>query len=389
MNQRYDVCIVGAGAAGLACANALDPALSVCMIDKNEIPGRKILATGGGRCNLTNEACDGYRETLGFFRSLGLETRRDEEGRYYPYSECAADVVRTLRKGLERRRIRWALGVRVEEVRADGGFVLTCAPCGRGRAKATAKAKAPATATAKAAVAGSEAGSFMIRCRYLLLCCGGKAAPAFGTTGDGYGIARSLGHRVSRVYPILTGIRCPLPGDVAGIRARGRVRLFEDGEPVAEELGEIQFTGEGISGICVFNLTPFIRAREGESPREAFARYRVELDLAPDLPEEAIRGRESSFGILTEALARHVPPEGIRSWVLPVENVWGWDKAQCTAGGVDMEQIDGRTMESEICPGLFFAGEILDIQGPCGGYNLQNAWATGIRAGRAISERAR
>lgn len=380
MSQRVDVCIIGAGAAGLAAANALDPRLRVCLIDKNEIPGRKILATGGGRCNLTNAACGRHQETLDFFRMLGLETAADEEGRYYPYSACAADVREALVEGLSRRQVSWIMSAEVREIRREP-------------AKAREIPQEPAKAAdgpvfrviweSRSGSHGQSSGE--VTAGRVILCTGGKAAPAFGTTGDGYRLARAMGHEVSRVYPILTGIDCPLPSELAGIRARGRVRLLEDGVPIAGETGQIQFTLEGLSGICVFDLTPHIRLKEGESPKDGFARYQVEVDLAPDFSAKELAGRTSSFGIVTRKLAEAVPPDQLKCWRLPVEGVWGWDKAQCTAGGVKLDSIRRETMESEVCPGLFFAGEVLDLQGPCGGYNLQNAWETGIRAALEIN----
>lgn len=393
MSQKVDVCIIGAGAAGLAAANALDPRLRICLIDKNEIPGRKILAAGGGRCNLTNAACSRHQETLDFFRGLGLETAADEEGRYYPYSGCAADVAEALVNRLAGRDVCWILPAEVisvdpEHVKATEAQDQTegeDGPCFRvSWVRRSGKKGLPEDILPGAAPFGSESEVIADR---VILCTGGKAAPVFGTTGDGYRLARSLGHGVSRVYPILTGIRCLLPKQLAGIRARGIVRLLEDGVCIAKETGQIQFTPEGLSGICIFDLTLHIRLREGEKPADGFARYQVEVDLAPDFAAEEVVRRASSFGIVTRKLAEAVPPEKLKCWRLPVERVWGWDKAQCTAGGVEREQINPETMESLLCPGLFFAGELLDRQGPCGGYNLQNAWETGLRAAREISRR--
>ena len=362
MNQSYDVCIIGGGAAGLAAAASIDSRFSTCILEKNEILGRKILATGGGRCNLTNAGCRELSATLDFFALLGLETRRDSEGRYYPYSGCASDVVRTLETAVRSRNCAVMTGCQVSEISADKEGFEVRYTCGTGKP--------------------SEG---MIRAGRVLLTTGGKAGPQFGTTGDGYRLARALGHQVSRLYPILTGIECGDFKDLKGIRARGTVTLIKDGRKLADETGEIQFTRDGISGICVFNLTPLIRAGEGEKPEDAFRRYELALDLAPDFTQEETAARQSSFGILTERLAERVPPDMIKDWRLPVLGIKGWRDAQCTAGGVTLDSIDMESMESKLVPGLYFAGEILDIQGPCGGYNLQNAWETGMRAAAAIN----
>ena len=364
MNQRYDVCIIGGGAAGLTAAASIDRGIRTCILEKNEIPGRKILATGGGRCNLTNAGCEGVRATLDFFAFRGLETICDSEGRYYPYSGCASDVTRIL----------------VDAARGQGCRILTqMAACSLTRENGHFVVRAGQR---------QDVPDRTIEADMVLLASGGKAAPQFGTTGDGYRLAKSLGHHVTRLYPILTGIECGDLSDLKGIRARGRVTLLRDGAPVASETGEIQFTKDGISGICVFNLTPHIHAEEGESPKDSLCRFGLSLDLAPEFSEEQIRQRKGTFGILSERLAGKVGLDEIKDWRLPVVGIKGWKSAQCTAGGILLDEVDPETMESRIAPGLFFAGEILDIQGPCGGYNLQNAWETGMKAAAAISRRA-
>ncbi|MBQ9015574.1 MAG: NAD(P)/FAD-dependent oxidoreductase [Firmicutes bacterium] len=358
MNRRYDVCIIGGGAAGLACAASIGHGISTCILEKNEILGRKILATGGGRCNLTNAGCAGVSATLDFFALQGLETCCDSEGRYYPYSECAADVVRVLRDSIDDTycNIMTSTAVLNVSAREDSFRVETD--------------QGPVTADA------------------VVIASGGKAGPQFGTTGDGYRLAKELGHHNTRLYPILTGIECGAFSDLKGIRARGVVRLYRDGEMLGEEKGQIQFTADGVSGICVFNLTPMIRAEEGEKPRDAMRRYELSLDLAPDFTPDQLQKRNSVFGIVTGPLAERLDAETIKDWRLPVRGIKGWREAQCTAGGIRLDEIDPKTQESLLVPGLYFAGEILDIQGPCGGYNLQNAWETGMRAAAAINERA-
>lgn len=358
--KTYDVCIIGGGAAGLSAAASIDEDISVCILEKNKVPGRKLMATGGGRCNITNRSCAGKDMTLDFFKCLGLETYCDEEGRYYPYSNQASDVVKILVDALERKHTDIMTDAHITDVRYEGGVFHVTDDKGR------------VTSAAE-----------------LILAAGGKAAPQFGTTGDGYGIARKFGHEITAVYPILTGIECGDLRQIKGVRAKGSVSLFKDGSLLTAEKGEIQFTEDGISGICVFDVTPFIKIEKGEHFAEALGRYHIELDLAPDFSKEDIKGRASSFGILSEKLSAAVDVEHIKSWRLPVKGVKGWKNAQCTAGGVSLHQIDAETMGSKLIPGLYFAGEILDIQGPCGGYNLQNAWETAMKAAAAINEKYR
>lgn len=352
----YDVCILGGGAAGLAAAASLKKNLKTCLIEKNGILGRKIMATGGGRCNITNEACEHKDSTLDFFKSIGLETYRDEEGRFFPYSNYAPDVAKILSQAALMKKTDIFTDSAVSRAERDGEGIFTV-----------------------------FAGKRVVRSRKLIIAMGGKAAPQTGTTGDGYSLARGFDHRVTRLYPILTPIECGDFSDIKGVRAKGAVSLYRDGEKIAHEKGEIQFTADGISGICVMNLTMKIKAEEGESVKKAFERYWVELDLAPDFSSEEVAGRENSFGILSGKLAERVSRDEMKSWRLPVRGVKGWRNAQCTGGGVALEDIDRESMESKLAPGLYFAGEILDIQGPCGGFNLQNAWETAIAAADHIN----
>ncbi len=376
--KEYDVCIIGGGAAGLAAAASLDRKIKLCILEKNEIPGRKIMATGGGRCNITNAACKNKDLTLDFFESLGMVCRSDSEGRYYPYSGYAPDVVKILLGAVCRND--------TADAAAEAGNVKSERPA------------AEIITSAQAQSIETENGSFYIKFRDMktkqscgikaadvIIACGGKAAPQFGTTGDGYALAKSLGHSITRLYPVLTAVECGDFRSIKGVRAKGRAGIYRDGGLLYEEDGEIQFTADGVSGICIFNLTPYIRANDGESFAEALKHFELRIDLAPDIPQEIITGRQSSFGILTEKLSDCVPPDRVKDWRLPVKGVKGWKNAQCTAGGVAAEEIDMNTMESKLVEGLYFAGEVIDLQGPCGGYNLQNAWETGIKAARAVN----
>lgn len=377
--MKYDVCIVGGGAAGLAAAASFDKkanmgkskkesaknkGLRICILEKNDCLGRKVLATGGGRCNLTNSACENKEIVLDFFKGLGLETRCDEQGRYYPYSERASDVVEILER---------ALG---NNVTIKLGFDV----------KVVSQISSDNPEQGKFMIVGRE----MIFADNVILALGGKAGPQFGTTGDGYTIAKTLGHSVRRVFPILTGIECYREGLdfklLKGIRARGKASLIKDGETIASESGEIQFTDDGISGICVFNLTPYIRVGETEELSKAMKRYALSLDLAEDFGSSVLTERESSFGIVTEKLAKIIKPEELKNWRLGIRKVKGWRDSQATYGGVVTDDINMDTMESTLINGLYFAGEIINVQGPCGGFNLQNAWETGIKAAKAISE---
>ena len=328
--RNYDICIIGGGASGLAAAASLSSHFHTVLLEKNGILGRKIMATGGGRCNITNTACAHCDLTLDFFKSLGMELYHDAEGRYYPYSNQARDVARVL-----------------EEAALEKGteVVLDC-----GVTKIQKKADHFQIFSGKRSFSAKK----------VILAVGGKAAPALGTTGDGYSLARSMGHETTTIYPILTGIECGDLQKIKGVRARGTVRLFIEDRLLAEETGV--------------------------SVRESLQRYHLELDLAPDFSEKELLHRKSSFGILSYALSQIVSLEDIKAWRLPVRGVKGWKSAQCTAGGIRLDEIDMHTMESRIVPGFYLVGEILDVQGKCGGFNLQNAWETGIRAAQHLNE---
>lgn len=385
---NYDLAIIGGGAAGLAAAASFiretgKAGVKICILEKNDAPGRKINATGGGRCNLTNEACPGKDMTLAFFKSLGIETWRDSEGRYYPYSNKASDVTKAL----------------VDAVTGGSGDCAADLKCGF-TVKVVSRIKPDDGSKGCFMITGMQrTGMEMIFADRVLMAMGGKAGPQFGTTGDGYTIARTLGHTVTTVFPILTGIECRAGGvdftSLKGVRAKGTVILHKDGAPIVRDTGEIQFTEDGISGICVFNLTPHIKADKYEKFQDALKRFTITVDLAPDFTEEQLTARSSAFGILTEKLAAALADAGvwsaetgaagIKDWQLEITGVKGWRDAQATFGGIALDEIDMNTMESRRVPGLYFAGEIIDAQGPCGGFNLQNAWETGIKAARAIA----
>lgn len=392
-----DICIVGGGAAGMTMAIVAkreNPACRIVLVEKNDKLGKKLYATGNGRCNVGNARGPGIQPVLAFFDSLSLMTYEEEEGRLYPRSQQAASVVDALEREMKQMGIRWILNREVVEV-AGSSYSFTIR---------------------------LDDGS-TIQSRLLGMTTGGKAAPQFGTTGEGFRMARSLGHTVNRLAPVLMPVTCEGDfGDVKGARLQGKASLWKDGSLVAEESGEVQFTEDGLSGICIFNLTRFLKLDPGESPEEGFRRYRITLDGLPEMNREALvdylkKRRDSldeSVGIwilhsmvpakliplifekaglsdkmdipLLECKDRELDALAAFLKELPfsVTGGKGWRTAQATAGGVPLEELNPETMESLKVPGLYLAGEITDSDQPCGGYNLQMAWIQGMKAGKAM-----
>ena len=390
-NKAYDIAIIGGGAAGLAAGiSALEkaPGSRVLIIEKKDAAGRKICATGNGRCNLTNTACEGYIETLKFFDRAGVITRTKEGGRVYPYSGDAKDV-------------RDALTARFLEL---GGRIET---------DAQVTEVMPITVNARESrddeIKGARgyiiltSGGDKTRAGMVLVATGGKASPKHGSTGDGYKLARMLGHSVTKLAPSLTAVETKEDvSGIAGVRAEAFVTLKENGEVKAGERGEVQFTKYGLSGICVFDMTRHMEIPEGRSLENGLDDYTIELDLIPDIKDARtfLKGRTDMGAdilrsVVKAGLAEYIMERTGRDDIGGLEDALkglafhpaklkGWEFAQVTKGGVPYYEINAETMESRVCKGLYFAGEILDYDGPCGGFNLQHAWETGMRAGAAM-----
>ncbi|MDD5823147.1 MAG: aminoacetone oxidase family FAD-binding enzyme [Firmicutes bacterium] len=398
MRSFYDLAVIGAGPAGITAAiecisNA--PALNVLIIDRNQAPGKKLRATGNGRCNITNINADGYDEAAAFLGRMGIPLRTCASGLVYPYSESAADVVDILSDRITEYGIDTSYGVAVRSIdRTSFGFTINF-----------------------------EDGERVDAAR-VVLALGGKAGPAFGTIGDGYRMARELGHSVVGTIPVLTGIECDGQDCklIAGNRAHGNVKLFRNGELVYEESGEIQFTNYGLSGICIFNTTRHMRYDRSEG----IGIFEIKLDLCPgwDVASYLFERRASEQKLASnwdrtetaDSVLRGLLKSNLASFVIDIagierdclvadlsdfyielladvihslefqpSGIRGWKDAQCTSGGVSLDEINAETCESKLVPGLYIIGELADYDGPCGGYNLTYAWCTGLKAGRAIA----
>ena len=383
--NMYDICIIGGGASGMTAAIAAhqkDEDLSICLIEKNDILGRKILATGNGRCNLSNEECENSGTVLDFMKRLGLYTRTDDEGRIYPYSEQGAQVRALLADHAQAACSSVMLGESVSSVeKTDAGFTVK-----------------------------TESGK-TVEAAKLIIASGGKAGPQYGTTGDGYALAKSLGHTVTRLGPALSAVETEEDlSALKGVRAKCEAYLFEGLDNIWRESGEVQFTEDGLSGICILNMAGMVRIRDGETYREAMHRYQIGVDLLPDFDEEefiallqqrqkmedvrkesrrllgtVVNDKIAEYAIENSGTEAHELAAALKYTRFQVRAIKGWKDAQCTAGGVVYDEVDSETMGSVKTEGLFFAGEIMDYDGPCGGFNLQHAWETGIKAGKGAA----
>ena len=392
--------IIGGGAAGMAAALAAseNPETKIVLLERQARVGRKLAATGTGRCNLTNLHANegGYHgenpgfaapaletysvtETLGWFRELGLFTVAEESGRVYPYSDQANSVVDVLRFALERENIRLETGFEVEKVKKNGDRFYLEGPEG------------------------------IVICDKLIIACGGLAGTKLGGSMSGYKLLRAFGHKCTKLRPTLVQLKSSWTGaaSLKGVRANCRAQILHDGNLFAESTGELQFTEYGLSGPVIFEISRDVCSSRGE--------WICRLDLLPgiseaDLKGELLRRRKSNLpvselltGILHNRLGRvltqnvgisgYVPVSqleeyeidsvcrAVKGFEVALTEPMGMDSAQVTAGGIVTDEFDPETMESKLVPGLYACGEVLDIDGDCGGYNLQWAWSSGRLAG--------
>jgi len=392
--------IIGGGASGMAAALAAaeNPSAQILLFERQARVGRKLQATGNGRCNLTNlnAGIRGYHgtdaafaqpalqafdpvATLSWFRELGLYTVAEESGRVYPYSDQANSVVDVLRFALNRQNIRLITGVEIQKIKkTETGFLL-------------------------------EDGENSYPCHKVIVACGGIAGSKLGGTMAGYKLLSRLGHRSTRLRPALVQILTGWAGMSAlkGVRANCRAEILRDGEVFAKSEGEIQFTENGVSGPVIFEISRDVCQGGGD--------WLCRLDFLPqvgeeDLLRELLRRKETELpteelltGILHNRLGRVLTKaagvklagkaaelndnelqevcRAVKGFVIPLSEPLGMDSAQVTAGGVLTGDFDPKTMESRLVPGLYACGEVLDIDGDCGGYNLQWAWSSGRMAG--------
>jgi predicted Rossmann fold flavoprotein len=406
MSAEWDIIVLGAGAAGLVAAfRAAELGRRVLLLEKNRKPGVKILMSGGTRCNLTHATdnrgiVDEYgpprrflhsalaalsvHDTIQLFEDEGVATKVEETGKVFPVSNRAVDVLDALLRRLHRSGATLALGEPVTDVKANGNGFDVVKP-------------------SRTIIAGR-----------VILTTGGKSYPGSGTTGDGYRIAAAFGHTIVPPRPALVPITTAEPW-VAALRGVTltdvQLRVHQGDKKLTTRRGSLLFAHFGLTGPVALDVSRVVSGHP--EPRS----LHLEVDLLPTMLETHLdrflqaESLASGKKQLSTILAMHLPHRlaemlliltvqsadrkaaglsridrgklvaAVKRLRVPITGTLGFEKAEVTAGGVALDEVDSRTMESKHQPGLYIAGEVLDLDGPIGGYNFQAAWSTGWLAG--------
>lgn len=436
------VLVAGGGAAGMfGAVAAAKKGHEVWLFEKNERLGKKLFITGKGRCNLTN-ACDmetlfasvtsnskflyssfyGYtnQDVIRFFEELGVKTKTERGGRVFPESDHSSDVIRALEREMKRLGVRVFLGTRVERVLTkDGVFcgleVMEAADHAGGKAD-NRKSREECKRNDKN---GREDGGRIVRVSgdACMIATGGLSYPLTGSTGDGYRLAGECGHSIVPCMPSLVPVEVKEPwvSSLMGLSLRNvTASVYQGKKLLYQELGEMLFTHYGVSGPLIISASSYVGKKLKEKE------LRLEIDLKPGLDADQLDKRllrdfeENHNRQFKNALGKLFPsklipvmvelsgidPEKkvnvisreerqrfaglIKHLVMTVTGLRGFDEAIITRGGVKTKEVDPGTMESKYVKGLYFAGEVLDVDALTGGFNLQIAWSTGFAAGSSI-----
>jgi len=407
-DNQFDVIIVGAGPGGLMAATAIKNK-SVLILEKNLNPGKKLLITGKGRCNITNAERDfkvfantfGKKgkflyssmsrftvdQTIDFFETRGLRVKTERGNRIFPESDRAQDVLDVLLKEVKNTGAKISYGQSVTEIlKNEKSFLIK-----------------------------TDKGEFSTS--QVILATGGLSYPTTGSTGDGYELAKKLGHRVIPTSPALVPLISSdsFIKDLQGLSLKNvSISLWANNKKHHELFGEALFTHKGLSGPIILDLSATAKNLLEDSPE-----IKAQIDFKPALDHEKLKNRilrdiqetpkKLIKNILQSLLPRKLVPlivalckiddnkaahqfskterknliRYLKEFPVTITDIGGYNQAIITKGGIDLKEVNPRTMESTIVPGLYFTGEILDLDGPTGGYNLQVCWSTGFVAGDA------
>jgi predicted Rossmann fold flavoprotein len=407
---KHDVIIIGGGAAGIMAAIlAKDMGIDIAILEGNDRIGKKILTTGNGRCNITNKYAEGSRyhsdnagfyesaltsftasDTVNFFSSIGLPLITLEEGKMYPMSLQASSVLDIMRMALADRDIPVYTNSKVKNIKQlKKGFKLETAN-----------------------------GEFC-ECSKILLACGGKSLASTGSDGSGYSLAKGLGHKIINTVPALVQLKLDYKNlkALSGVKFNGIAEIYVNDKLERREFGEVLFTDYGISGPPILQLS-----RTASYALSKKNKVYIKVNMMYTMKEEDLKNflethfavfshrslHDAFIGVINKKLIPillkeagitdiHKPCSDIEyhekrnlyklltSWEFKATDTNGFANSQVTAGGVDTTEVDSETMSSKLVENLFFAGEILDVDGDCGGFNLQWAWSSAYAAAKALN----
>ena len=400
------VTIIGAGAAGLmtsiylkeqAIKNKRD--LEVVLLEKNDRVGKKILSTGNGKCNFSNTFLEpryynnpdfvkpilesfSYANLQEWFKQKGLISKVDKEGRIYPITESASSVLDIFRLELEKNSIHVMTSFNVAYIKSKGsGYVVSD-------------------------------GKNNIYTDYLVIATGGLSAPILGSTGDGHRILKDMGVSLTKMQPGLVGVKTNKESirSLSGLRMKSLVKLYDENKLIHEELGEIQFKDDGISGIVIMNIASKIKTpintllvvdmlpslEDNEilsyllNKQQDYGNFYINQLLVGLLPNILALKILKDLGFKDSVKIKHLHKEdlnkiikAIKNYQFKVVSLYGYDRSQVTVGGIDLKEVNNN-LELTKLPNIFLCGEILDIDGMCGGYNLHFAFASAVLVAKSI-----